>query len=419
MVLVSCVLTTQGELLVVDHTDDGLSAPRPRSLGFLSPEAALPQDPERPLQVQALRRYAVVLPIYRTASRRRSGLMAGHGAADDPALFDSVETEDLRLFASSRSQYDALQRAITGWSDAANPQPEVVQIESEEDVFFIACEDDEDSDDQPQESVEERGEVLGDEEEIPAGNDDLHIGDSCEALQPEACSGPHQVMISSPRASLEDADKLAEADTSGSAGHCSQHGSPAYGAQSGSATEEVLAEEIRKRIANVRETILCSPPPPAVCNLLAVTAEEQSELHSAWVAAAEAAELSLSPFSTLKGLKGYNNSDIAESGRRLRVHLELRAGAVGLLAGLDTAMALEIRRFAVENARLWERLGQYQATDSSVGACESCGFEPIPATEAPAAEPVILSGMPGNKSFQYAAVPFSTIFSQYLSMLVP
>ena len=86
--MASCVITFRGELLAVEHTDDGLAALQPRSLGFLVPGTILSPQPDQYLHGQTLRRYSFVLPIHRRASHSES-LMAEHGVVADLAAIIS------------------------------------------------------------------------------------------------------------------------------------------------------------------------------------------------------------------------------------------------------------------------------------------------------------------------------------------
>ena len=391
LVLVSFVLTVRRELLVVDHTEEGLAALRPRSLGFLAPGVMLPPLPDQNQPGKALRRYPVVLHVHRS---HHNGSIAGDAAAANQVLSSSVDAEDLHLYAPSRSQYDALRRAVESLSSPSEP------MQSRLEPCVV-----EDGKEQDKEAAKWKGvatqEVTEDDLKMPARNVDLFDGTN---LQPSRTSLParhdadaEEVVNAAAAASYSLSLEVANAQKGASAAYSMEK----YCALPGPENAAVRAEKLKERIAAAQESLLCTPPPPAVCTLLAKTAAEQAEVYSAWVAAAAAAKLSMSPFSIFKGtsdfvggfdLNSCNKGDTTESGLLLTMHMELRAGALGLLAGLDTAMALEIRRFAMENARLQQRIGDCLATDSNIRSSWGCKAEAITAAMIKAGEPIILSG---------------------------
>ena len=327
--MASCVITGRGELLVVDHTDDGLVALRPRSLGFLVPGTVLPPEPDLPIQGPALRRYPFILPIHRPAFCLE-GLVAGRGAVTDLAQSQMPEVEKLRLFAPSRSQFDALRRAVECWSTPA----ETVRMQSKLDGISHA----------------------------PVEKDLGNVYD-CDRPQPEVLGAMHRSMT------LRNRDTV----------HV------ARGELSGPSVAKSASEQLREQIAAARESLSlvlsCSPSapsPPVVCTLSGMTTTTEDADKTI------AAKISYDDVS----------DDISEIGRRLTERLELRAGAAALLAGLDTAVVLEIDHFVKENAH--SRMAKIQAC-----VLENCEES---ANATATANPVLVSGMPVSQNFAMISV---------------
>ena len=451
--MVSCVLTSKGELLVVDHTDEGLAARCPRSLGFIAPGMAIPPQPDQPLQGQALRRYPVVLLLYRSASCRNEDQMAGCGAAADIATSVSVETEELLLLAPSRNQYDALRRAVEGYGSAAQHVPAGSGLKLTPDT---------EEDDRLGEGAALTGDgFVG--LDLENAEEDLETGCSCDSQPSEALGGtPRSIMqptesltaLSHPTDVTDHAEAaaahgpaswalslaaaggneeaMAASDNEATAsahitvgtgisdGGPAHHALPASGQEAAESATSLLREQITAARESILRVLSCHTPsssPSIITTLLRMTAAEENNVYSSLAEAIAAATGSSSIHMLEGGCDGLDagtesdnnaNLDASVSGRRLTEQLELRAGATALLAGLDTAMVLEIRRFVMGNARLRSQLRQGQGADSDVSA-QQAGV--MAASTVP--EPIVLSGGPTSPSFATVCPPLSLSLLSY------
>ena len=405
-VAASCVLSRRGELLVADHSDEGLNALRPRSLGFIAADSVLPPQPEPLRRGQTRRRYPVVLMVSRTAHRRCDGFIAGQEATLERAVSDANTMSELRLFAPSLNQYDALRHAIQAWSaglqPALLPSLPVPNSSADEDKKSKEC-------------LAEHTEELILVESFEANESLPHVEDRVpwSETQTTLPSSPVQPRKSTPdlcpRVGFDSAavsavtyGSEAWAQTLASAADISaaqlgqnQTLEQALAVESSAAHNQSLeqalamespAAQLRKQIATLRQNLLqtisraCITQPPKDRQennlLLATAAMMEEELHDTLAATvAAAANLRRFPLGTYNN-KGCNdileddsgvdlNGELEERGRHLTMQLELRTAAAGLLAGLDAALVLEIHHFAEENARLRARLRQRCTTTFS------------------------------------------------------
>ena len=401
-VLASCVLTDRGELLVADHTDEGLGAVRPRSLGFLLKCVVVPPSQDLPRRTNTPRRYPVTLLVQRHTSRRRDGLTAGHV---DPA------EEELRLFATSRSQYDALCKAIDGLNSVqsakAQQQPAVTSVaghESEEGGFVS-------------------GHVESMRAKIVENEHFASIATLTESQEqkpsPAPVAGPVPNAPESVYAAAE-INRLCSADISPK--YCYDNYSPDHPPLVDTATAK-----LQECIGAARKSLLrallpdqFTQTPPSVHSshncLAATAAKTEADIHSI-VSAAVAATADLSQSDACNSGAGNlgrdpgsgfeSEFDTGERRRRVTEHFELRSAASGLLAGLDAAMVLEISQYITENARLRAILRRRNATIPSGEATEKVTLEPTTMTSGP----IILSREPAShNSFDVFSLPFACIF---------
>ena len=462
-VLASCVLTDSGELLVADHSDDGLAALCPRSLGFLATGLTLPPVPEPSHRGQALRRYPIVLQVHRPITRRRA---SGYRAAADPTLSKASEAEELVLFAPSRNQYNALRRAVETLSAAvqSNSTP---RLSISTDVG--EC-------DNTKGARESQGNARAEEPKTGKATKEVQVplsygkGD-CQpsvAFAPLVLSHPHNtpfvctgtVAAEHPTAApaVYDSGHLAQATVADindqartQAGlspsrtrlvqgcNAGDHG-PLHNPVSGpgSAAVESTAVHLREQIAAAREGLVrimshaaLSPLPttvhPVGAFLATTHAAAGADLFSSLAAAA--INISMSPFHTSRSdsretshgvdLEIDSDSEDAavEGGGGLTAHMEMRAATAGLLAGLDAAMMLRIHRFAAENARLRACLKKGTGNSSFRDKAEASAD-----AAAAADESIVISGGPVFQSIAIVSVrplivPLSVVCSHTLPCL--
>ena len=440
LALASCVLTDSGELLVIDHSDDGLAALRPRSLGFLAPGATLPPAPEPSHHGQALRRYPIVLAVHRPAIHRRGGLTAGHRSMADLAFSQASAAEDLLLFAPSRNQYNVLRSAVDGLSAvtrSTNPPGLETSSKAGRDGKLIEARGGQgESQSEGAKGLETIGNTHA---PLFAGHGDSQPS---ETWATPLLSEPFKPIASPqvrPTAGAADQGAVATVarDVASwrplAATVCNNRASSAHLAEghstnnhvhkdsisgSGSATVESAAPDVREQISAVRDSLLhilshASRSPRITTvqpkrNFLTTTySAVGADLHS--VLAAAASELCLSAVNTnpvgddefsgeVWGSDKSSVFDDVESGRRLQAHLDLREAAAGLVAGLDVAMVREIHRYAEENARLRARL---RKPDAEISSCKTGAV--AGETEA-SEESIIISGGPTSTSVAIVCV---------------
>ena len=416
MVPASCVLTDRGEVLVADHSDDGLTAIRPRSLGFLMPDAVSSPSSGPSLQGQKQNRIPILLLVSRTALGRSYALAGGLGISADPLPSDTAVVE-LRLLAPSRNQHDALRSAIEGWnSEAKSLQTDSMPVGS-------SLADKEQNQSEEGGGVEAEGSVPADlqiskeeQESLPCSPGLSFVPQN---LQPQFCtmsadgadsqhSCPSVVAIA-PVEAVRDLDL------------------PAYDYGNGSPTRKhfqlpdaasnASATQLQKRISAAREdlrhVITCASrvlQPQGlhpVGILLAETASATEEYLNSVLdsyAKSNAADFN----SACEGEDGkvepdlISNSDYqaSECEKLLAAHMDLRAAAAGLLAGLDAALVLEISRFTAENSILRGRLFPLCVATSSCWKKEK-----INAGAPSAAAPITLSGEPKSPSYILVSDP--------------
>ena len=451
-VAASCVLTVRGELLVADHTDEGLSSLRPRSLGFIAQDTILPPPPNPSGRGQKLRRYPIVLMVSCSALRRRDGHTAGRDAAVELSASDKVAMTELRLFAPSLNQYAALRQAIESWSAKLH----LAQIQSLPVLCTISDEEDKSEDDAGGTRDSPADAVLHKSLDARERVDGTHTGKRDNLFMAEIESKMTALPLQTSKAisvlgpGLAAERRVLPFDTNDLAGsvqsllsvsettaqinleHCSDSSKtkcmPDMDRSSGQLLKQINAVrenlwQTMSRASRAPLFLISSTESTTMMSnfLSSAAAGAEKDVHSLAAATAAAKDLSRFTLGSLKGsldrgydigldTKGDLDTDLLDpridGTLRLTAQLELRAIAAGLLEGLDAALVLEIRHLAEENALLRAHLRRFRSTAFSMKAGTETNATPAerPITT-PAERPIIVSGQPTSLSFVPATEP--------------
>ena len=269
--------------------------------------------------------------------------------------------QELRLFALSRSQFDATRRAVECWSSSAK----TVWIQPRQDkVSFRSFDED------PSACDKQQADTLGDMEQSLTPRTTADTG-----KLPETTAADNPSSCTLPLAALQ-GEEIGKAIQSDEFIHNYQLESTVYAATEAMPKPSVevtkfASEHLREQIAAARKSLLlvlkCSSSP----QMHILTATEQEDQTAAAKFDSEF------------------QSNITEIGLYLNQQLEMQAGDVALLAGLDTAVVREINHFVKEYVRLCSRSCKIEASDQD--SCEE--------TATTTSNPVVLSEIPKSLNF--------------------